>query len=154
MGFIQVETSWLSWAWTFLINVPLGLVVFDSSDPAAKPLAQGVFAREIASPGTTAALATEAGRALIMLARMLGHKTILAGHAVDNPASGKVLQKLGFRPTSIPAPPSMDRGLQQAWMLATPASASAIGLGPELGPPPRLRTWVAGGPRWDRASFR
>lgn len=51
--------------WIEAVLGPLGLVVFDSSDPAAKPMAQGVFAREIASPGTTAALATEAGRALV-----------------------------------------------------------------------------------------
>jgi bacillithiol biosynthesis cysteine-adding enzyme BshC len=41
-----------------------GLVVFDSSDPAAKPLAAGVFAHEIAHPGEAARLAADAGAAL------------------------------------------------------------------------------------------
>jgi bacillithiol biosynthesis cysteine-adding enzyme BshC len=41
-----------------------GLVVFDASDPAAKPLASGVFARELSSPGETIARAAEAGRGL------------------------------------------------------------------------------------------
>jgi RimJ/RimL family protein N-acetyltransferase len=44
--------------------------------------------------------ATEAGRALIANARdTLRLKRLDAGHFVDNPASGRVLQKLGFRPT-------------------------------------------------------
>ena len=41
-----------------------GLVVFDSSDPAVKPLLSPLFAREVASPGRTAALATKGGEAL------------------------------------------------------------------------------------------
>lgn len=41
-----------------------GLVVFDSSDPAAKPLAAHVFAQEIDHAGETSRLATEAGEAL------------------------------------------------------------------------------------------
>jgi bacillithiol biosynthesis cysteine-adding enzyme BshC len=41
-----------------------GLVVFDSSDPSAKPLVAGVFAREIAEPGRTSRLAARAGEAL------------------------------------------------------------------------------------------
>jgi bacillithiol biosynthesis cysteine-adding enzyme BshC len=41
-----------------------GLVVFDAADPAAKSLAGDLFAREIATPGRTAALAIESGRAL------------------------------------------------------------------------------------------
>jgi bacillithiol synthase len=43
---------------------PHGLVVFDSSDPAAKQLAAPVFIRELATPGRTAALAADAGDAL------------------------------------------------------------------------------------------
>jgi len=43
--------------------------------------------------------ATEAGRGAIEVARALGHKRIVAGHYVDNPASGRVLRKLGFRET-------------------------------------------------------
>ncbi|MBD3728449.1 MAG: GNAT family N-acetyltransferase [Sphingomonadales bacterium] len=43
--------------------------------------------------------ATEAGRAVLEIARTLGHKRLTAGHFVDNPASGKVLRKLGFLPT-------------------------------------------------------
>jgi len=51
----------------------------------------------------------------------------------------------------VPAPPTLDRGLQQAWMLATPATASAVGAGPELGAPPRLRSYVTGGPHFASA---
>ena len=46
--------------------------------------------------------ATEAGRAVITLAReSLRIERIVAGHFVDNPASGSVLHKLGFRPTGL-----------------------------------------------------
>ena len=41
-----------------------GLVVFDASDPAAKPLAATVFTREIERAGETSRLAAEAGEAL------------------------------------------------------------------------------------------
>jgi RimJ/RimL family protein N-acetyltransferase len=43
--------------------------------------------------------ATEAGRAVVRLAGLIGHKRIVASHYLDNPASGRVLRKLGFRPT-------------------------------------------------------
>lgn len=41
-----------------------GLVVFESTDPAAKQLAAPVFVRELAAPGRTAALAADAGEQL------------------------------------------------------------------------------------------
>ncbi|MGE3690181.1 MAG: GNAT family N-acetyltransferase [Novosphingobium sp.] len=43
--------------------------------------------------------ATEAARAVLRLAMALGHRRIVAGHFEDNPASGRVLLKAGFRPT-------------------------------------------------------
>lgn len=43
--------------------------------------------------------ATEAGRAVLDVARMLGHQRMVASHFLDNPASGRVLRKLGFVPT-------------------------------------------------------
>jgi RimJ/RimL family protein N-acetyltransferase len=44
--------------------------------------------------------ATEAGRAMLEIARYsLGHRRLVSGHFVDNPASGHVLRKLGFMPT-------------------------------------------------------
>jgi RimJ/RimL family protein N-acetyltransferase len=43
--------------------------------------------------------ATEAARALLSVAPMLGHVRIGARHFVDNPASGRVLEKLGFHRT-------------------------------------------------------
>jgi len=43
--------------------------------------------------------ATEAARAVLSQARAIGHRRIVAGHFVDNPASGQVLRKVGFRPT-------------------------------------------------------
>ena len=47
-------------------------------------------------------LATEAAKAVIQEARdTLGVKALLAGAFVDNPASLRVLDKLGFRPTGV-----------------------------------------------------
>ena len=43
--------------------------------------------------------ATEAGRAMLALARGLGHKRLVGRHFLDNPVSGLVLRRLGFRPT-------------------------------------------------------
>lgn len=49
--------------------------------------------------------ATEAGRALLATARLgLRVKRLDAGHFLDNPASGRVLEKLGFKPTGTIAP--------------------------------------------------
>jgi bacillithiol biosynthesis cysteine-adding enzyme BshC len=50
--------------WLDQLLGPAGLVVYESSDPAAKPLVAGVFAKELSFPGRTAALAAEAGNAL------------------------------------------------------------------------------------------
>ena len=41
--------------------------------------------------------ASEAGRAVLDIARTMGVPHLTAGHYLDNPASGKVLRKLGFR---------------------------------------------------------
>ena len=44
--------------------------------------------------------ATEAGRAMLGMARYaVGIRRLVGRHALDNPASGNVLRKLGFRPT-------------------------------------------------------
>lgn len=49
--------------------------------------------------------ATEAGRALVAAARdSLRVRRLDAGHFLDNPASGRVLEKLGFIPTGMVAP--------------------------------------------------
>lgn len=49
--------------------------------------------------------ATEAGRAVLATARHgLRLKRLDAGHFLDNPASGRVLEKLGFKPTGTIVP--------------------------------------------------
>src|SRR4029453_8499212 len=48
--------------------------------------------------------ATESCSALIPLARTLGLPSLEGSHFVDNPASARVLEKLGFRPLGIIAP--------------------------------------------------
>jgi len=50
--------------WLESLLGPRGLVVFDSSDPAAKPLVSALFAREIEHAGETSRLAAAAGAAL------------------------------------------------------------------------------------------
>ena len=48
--------------------------------------------------------ATEALTGLLALARLAGHQRIFSRHASDNPASGRVLRKAGFRPTGRARP--------------------------------------------------
>lgn len=48
--------------------------------------------------------ATEAGRAVLDIAGTIGHRELQAEHFVDNPESGKVLKKLGFRSTGLVEP--------------------------------------------------
>jgi bacillithiol biosynthesis cysteine-adding enzyme BshC len=54
-------------AWLERVLGAHGLVVYDCSDPEAKPLAREIFARELAAPGTTSRLAREAGAKLAEL---------------------------------------------------------------------------------------
>lgn len=53
--------------WLDQVLGPHGLVVYDASDPAAKPFAAPIFRRELERPGETARLAAAAGRALVDL---------------------------------------------------------------------------------------
>lgn len=53
----------------------------------------------IARPHWGQGYATEAGAAVLAIAHTLGHREVRAGHFLDNPASGRVLRKLGFEPT-------------------------------------------------------
>ena len=48
--------------------------------------------------------ATEAGHALLDIADALGLARVEASFFIDNPASGRVLEKLGFTPTGLSAP--------------------------------------------------
>ena len=75
----------------------LGLVVFECSDRAAKPMASGIFAHEISHPGRTWALAGEAGQRLAA-----------AGYYAQVDASsqnGAALFRLDGSRTPVEAPP-------------------------------------------------
>jgi RimJ/RimL family protein N-acetyltransferase len=52
----------------------------------------------LARPYWGQGLATEAARAVVGVAKALGHERLVSGHFTDNPASGRVLRKVGFRP--------------------------------------------------------
>ncbi len=58
----------------------------------------------IARPFWGRGIATEACMALIAIARTLGLQRLEGSHFLDNPASGRVLEKLGFEPLGITAP--------------------------------------------------
>ncbi len=57
----------------------------------------------IVRPHWNQGFATEAGHALIDIARTLKLPQLEASHFVDNPASGRVLEKLGFAATGLSA---------------------------------------------------
>jgi RimJ/RimL family protein N-acetyltransferase len=58
----------------------------------------------IARPFWRRGFATEACRALIEIGRSLGLSSLEGSHFVDNPASARVLEKLGFEPLGLIAP--------------------------------------------------
>lgn len=68
--------------------------------------------------------ALEAAQAVVHFAfSRIGLSKLCSGHAADNPASGKVLQKLGFRPLDSVRAVSRSRGqeiMQQRYTLSTP----------------------------------
>ena len=67
----------------------------------------------IARPYWGRGFATEACAALIAIARTLGLATLEGSHFMDNPASARVLEKLGFEPIGIIAPRmSCARGME------------------------------------------
>lgn len=82
--------------------------------------------------------ATEALRALLSLARLAGHERVVSRHAADNPASGRVLRKAGFRPTGRRrAFHSLGRGARLE------APEYAVELGEAVGPQDRPMCWAA-----------
>lgn len=60
--------------------------------------------------------ASEAGKALVAMARATGIARLSATHFVDNPASGAVLRKIGFHPTG-----QIERRWSEARQSLTPA---------------------------------
>jgi RimJ/RimL family protein N-acetyltransferase len=58
----------------------------------------------IARPFWGRGYATEASRALVDIARALRLVSLEGSHFLDNPASARVLEKLGFEPIGITAP--------------------------------------------------
>ncbi|MBO9497925.1 MAG: GNAT family N-acetyltransferase [Novosphingobium sp.] len=82
--------------------------------------------------------ATEAARAVLSIARSLGHRRVFSHHAVDNPASGKVLRKAGFKPTGrIVAMHSLGRGMEIAAPEYVTDLGASLGDGGPMVPMPR-----------------
>lgn len=107
----------------------IGLIADEQApDPDAAPLLGYWIARRHWGQG----YATEACRALLSLAATLGHRRIEARHFIDNPASGRVLTKLGFRPTGEIRP-----GISLVRDTVTPTRCYAL----ELDPPRNGDQW-------------
>ena len=82
----------------------------------------------IARPYWGLGFATEAGCAVLAAARdTLRLPPLVAGHYVDNPASGRVLHKLGFRPTGKTARRhSLARGVEVDALLFAQTAAPCV----------------------------
>jgi RimJ/RimL family protein N-acetyltransferase len=73
-------------------------------------------------------IATEACAALVDIARTLGLEQLEGSHFLDNPASARVLEKLGFEPVGIVVPRmSCARGAEAPARLMRLMLASAAG---------------------------
>lgn len=108
--------------------VPIGCIGLDERNGQAN------LGYWIARPWWGQGYATEAARAVCEVAAAIGHKRLIASHFVDNPASGKVLRKVGFRPTGIVRPhTSLGRGGE------APAVELVRDLECDEGNPPQMR---------------
>ena len=70
----------------------------------AKPSGGVELGYWIARPFWGQGYATEAATAVIDIARTLRLPRLIGSYFLDNPASGRVLEKLGFAPTGVTAP--------------------------------------------------
>lgn len=75
----------------------VGCVGLDAHDPEYEGAAE--IGYWIARQHWGRGYATEAGRAALEVARMLGFARVFGSHFLDNPASGAVLKKIGLEPT-------------------------------------------------------
>ena len=73
--------------------------------------------------------ATEALSGLLSLARLAGHSKVFSRHASDNPASGRVLRKAGFRPTGR-ARPFRSLGRDTSQLVAPEYAVELADVGP------------------------
>ena len=104
-----------------------GLVVFESSDPAAKPLVAEVFARELQTPGRTAALAAAAGERSRRRSRAAGRAAARQRLALPPrwrpPADPSTGRRVRCRATTIPLA-SLVRGSAQRARALQPERAA------------------------------
>lgn len=78
----------------------VGCIGIDAMDDDEQPCGVAIeMGYWIARPYWGEGYATEAGEAVLRIAGTLGYQEVVASHFVDNPASGRVLRKLGFEPT-------------------------------------------------------
>ena len=85
----------------------------------------------IARPFWGCGYATEASIALIDIARALGIAQLEGSHFLDNPASGRVLEKLGFQSTGLIAPRlSCARGTEAQARMLRLSLTDALALSP------------------------
>lgn len=108
----------------FLVTLP-GTGVIGSAgmgEHAGQPEIGYWIARDFRGLG----FATEAAGAVLNIARTLGYRRLTAGHFADNPASGRVLRKLGFRPTGQ---------MRQRYSRARQAEALSVEFEIDLGDP-------------------
>lgn len=82
----------------------LGCIGFGPLGDAGKDTQVLELGYWIARPHWGQGYATEAGAAVLAMAELLGHTEMVASHFLDNPASGRVLRKLGFEPTGRTEP--------------------------------------------------
>ncbi|MFK0273240.1 GNAT family N-acetyltransferase [Ensifer sp. NPDC090286] len=98
----------------------IGLVDLDGIDGE-----QGELGYWLEKPSWGQGYAFEAAKAVVAFAfEQLGLATLKTGHAADNPASGKVLLKLGFHPQQAMRKTSRSRGeeiLHQSYSLTSDA---------------------------------
>jgi RimJ/RimL family protein N-acetyltransferase len=90
------------------------LLVFERTDAAPRLIGSCGLGRRpsgavemgywIARPFWGRGFATEACKALIDMARAIGLSRVEGSHFIDNPASARVLEKLGFTSTGLVAP--------------------------------------------------